>query len=179
MFFVTKNPNLRVSARVVVKKLVAKKVILERLLKMVENPDQIICHSPDCCENCGHHLENTEVQDYERRQEIEIPPVQIIYTEHRCEIKKCLHCGKVNKGSFPESIEFPIQYRPRLLASILYLRNYQLLTYERTCDLVENFYGIRISPATIKKSGKRMFPEPRTFRKSCYGASINFPFCPL
>ena len=46
-----------------------------KTLEMVENPDQIICHSPECCENCGHNRENIEVQDYERRQEIEIPPV--------------------------------------------------------------------------------------------------------
>ena len=36
MFFVIKNPNLRVSAKVVAKKLVAKKAILARLLKWLK-----------------------------------------------------------------------------------------------------------------------------------------------
>ena len=137
-----------------------------KTLEMVENPDSVIVHSPDCCENCGHHLEDTEVDDYERRQEAEIPPVKIIFNEHRCEIKKCPHCGKVNKGSFPESIKFPIQYGPRLLASIMYFRNYQLIPYERTCDLVEDVYGIRISPATIKRAEKECFQKLELFEKA-------------
>lgn len=92
--------------------------------------------------------------------------MQIIVTEHRCEIKKCPHCGKVNKGSFPESIKFPIQYGPRLLASILYLKNYQLIPYERTCDLVEDFYGIRISPATIKRAENECFQNLEPFEEA-------------
>jgi len=92
--------------------------------------------------------------------------VQIIVTEHRCEIKKCPHCGKVNKGFFPDSMKFPIQYGPRLLASILYLRNYQLIPYERTCDLVEDFYGIRISPATIKRAENECFQNLEPFEET-------------
>lgn len=89
-----------------------------------------------------------------------------MFTEHRCEIKKCPHCGKVNTGVFPESIKYPIQYGPRLLASILYLRNYQLIPYERTCDLVEDVYGIRISSATIKRAEMECFQQLKPFEET-------------
>jgi len=46
------------------------------------------------------------------------------------------------------------------------LRNYQLLPYERTCDLVEDFYGIRISPATIKRAENECFQNLEPFEKT-------------
>lgn len=48
----------------------------------------------------------------------------------------------------------------------MYLRNYQLIPYERTCDLVEDFYGIRISPATIKRAEKECFQKLELFEKA-------------
>ncbi len=92
--------------------------------------------------------------------------MNVIFTEHRVESKKCPHCGKVNKGAFPDSIKFPIQYGPRLLSSLLYLRNYQLIPYERICDFVEDCYGIRISSATIKRAEKEFFQNLEPFEKA-------------
>jgi transposase len=137
-----------------------------KTLEMTSNPDYVIVYSPYCCENCGHNLEDTEVKGYERRQEVEIPPSCVIFTEHRCEIKECPNCGGVNCGAFPDYIKYPIQYGTRLLASFLYFRIYQLLPYERICDLVEDSYGIRISPATIKRAEKECFQNLEPFEKT-------------
>jgi transposase len=41
-----------------------------------------------------------------------------------------------------------------------------LLPYERTCDLVEDFYGIRISPATIRRAEKECFQNLEPFEKA-------------
>src|SRR5659263_262813 len=84
-----------------------------KTLEMTSNPDYIIIYSPHCCENCGYNLEDTEVKDYERRQEVEVPPSRAIFTEHRREVKKCPHCEEVNRGVFPDHIKYPIQYGPR------------------------------------------------------------------
>ena len=91
----------------------AKKVILERLLKWLKT---LISSYPilrTAVEFVAIILKSTEVQDYERRQEFEIPPVQIIITEHRGEIKKCPHCGNINKAAFPDSVKYPVQYGPQ------------------------------------------------------------------
>jgi len=140
-----------------------------KTLEMTSNPDCVIVYSPQCCKNCGHNLEDAEVKNYERKQEVEIPSSHVIFTEHRIEIKECPHCEKVNSGSFPEYLKYPIQYGPRLLASILYLRNYQLLPYERICDLLEDSYGIRISPATIKRAERECFQNLEPFEKTVVG----------
>ena len=41
-----------------------------------------------------------------------------------------------------------------------------MIPYERTCDLVEDFYGIRISPATIKRAEKECFQKLEPFEKA-------------
>ena len=92
--------------------------------------------------------------------------MQIIVTEHRCEIKKCPHCGNINKAAFPDSIKYPVQYGPRLLASALYFRNYQLIPYNRISDLFDDVYGIRISPATIKKAENECFNNLEHFEEA-------------
>ena len=71
-------------------------------LEMTNNPDSIIEHPLSCCEECGHTLENVEVEAYERRQVFDIPPVNLIVAEHQSQIKTCPHCGRSNKAVFPE-----------------------------------------------------------------------------
>ncbi|AKB60111.1 Mobile element protein [Methanosarcina mazei SarPi] len=43
-----------------------------------------------CCKECGSTLENVEVEAYERRQVFDIPPVNLIVTEHKSQIKPVL-----------------------------------------------------------------------------------------
>jgi transposase len=56
-----------------------------------------------CCEECGCILENIEFEAYEIRQIFDIPPVNLIVTEHRGQIKTCPQCGKLNKAFFVSS----------------------------------------------------------------------------
>ena len=84
---------------------------------MTNNPDSIIGHPLSCCEECGHTLENVEVEAYERSQVFDIPPVNLIVTEHQSQIKTCPHCGRSNKA-------------------VIYCKNHQFITYDRL--LVQN-----------------------------------------
>ena len=67
----------------------------------------------------GHTLENVEVEAYERRRVFDIPPVNLIVTEHQSQIKTCPDCGRSNKAVFPESVKYPVQYDPNILASAI------------------------------------------------------------
>ena len=51
-------------------------------LEMTNNPDSIIEHSPSCCEECGHTLENVEVESYERRQVFICIRLRILLTQN-------------------------------------------------------------------------------------------------
>jgi transposase len=109
---------------------------------MTNNPDSIIGHPLSCCEECGHTLENVEVEAYERRQAFDIPPVNLIVTEHQSQIKTCPHCGRSNKAFFPESVKYPVQYGPNILASAIYCKNHQFIPYERISEFFDDIMEV-------------------------------------
>ena len=109
------------------------------------------------CEECGCILENVELEAYEIRQIFDIPPVNLIVTEHRSQIKTCPQCGKLNKAVFPESVKYPVQYGPNILSSAVYLKNYQFIPYDRVCEFFNDIMGIKICSATVIKAEKECF----------------------
>lgn len=118
-------------------------------LRMVDNPDHIITHRVSRCKKCGSSLEGTEASGYERRQVFDLPPIKVEVTEHRAEKKICPHCGHLNRATFPEEVQQPVQYGPRIKAVAVYLSNYQLLPYERTSELFADLFGHQLSLATL------------------------------
>ena len=52
-------------------------------LPLSTTPDEIIDHHPCICTHCGEGLENVDSASFSRRQLVELPPVEPIYTEHR------------------------------------------------------------------------------------------------
>jgi len=132
-------------------------------LNMVNNPDEVIEHPLSCCEECGCILENIEVEAYEIRQIFDIPPVNLIVTEHRGQIKTCPRCGKLNKAFFPESVKYPVQYGPNVLSSAVYLKNYQFIPYDRICEFFSDIMGIKMCSATIIKAEKECFENLEEF----------------
>jgi len=128
-----------------------------------------------CCEECGHTLENVKVETYERRQIFDIPPVNLIVTEHRSEIKSCPHCRKLNKAVFPESVKYPVQYGPNILASAVYCKNYQFIPYERICEFFNDVMGIKICPATIIKAERECFQNLEEFENVIKKKLITLP----
>jgi transposase len=116
-----------------------------------------------CCKECGHTLENVEVEAYERRQVFDIPPVNLVVTEHKSQIKTCPCCGKLNKAVFPESVKYPVQYGPNILASAIYCKNYQFIPYKRILEFFDDVMGIKICSATIIKAEKECFQNLEEF----------------
>ena len=123
-------------------------------LKMVENPDHTIIHRVPVCKECGSSLEKVPATDYERRQVFEVPPIKVETIEHRAENKRCPHCGYLNKALFPEEVQQPVQYGPRLRSIGIYLNQYQLLPYERTSELFADLFGHQLSQATLVNANK-------------------------
>jgi transposase len=123
-----------------------------RTLRLAENPDRVMRHSPQQCLNCQASLETAQIVATQRRQVIELPPVKLEVIEHRAETRKCHSCGRVTKGEFPEDVRSPVRYGPRLRACAIYLSQYQLLPYARVCELLSDWFGVKISEATLRKS---------------------------
>jgi transposase len=128
-----------------------------------------------CCKECGHTLEDIEVEAYERRQIFDIPPVNLIVTEHRSQIKICTNCGKSNKASFPESVKYPVQYGPNILASAIYCKNYQFIPYERILEFFDDVMGIKICSATIIRAERECFRNLEEFENMSREKLITSP----
>ena len=68
---------------------------------------------------------------YERRQVFDLPPLRLLVTEHRAEIKQCPRSGLTVTAAFPAAISAPVQYGPHFRGLTLYLFNQQFLPFNR------------------------------------------------
>jgi transposase len=118
-------------------------------LKQVAKPDKVIECSVDHCTTCGKSLADTTVIGVDKRQVFDIPPISIEVTEYQAEIKTCSHCNTTNKASFPKAVTQPVQYGCRIKAQAIYLMNQHLLPYQRTAEILFDFYGQQISTGTL------------------------------
>jgi transposase len=128
-------------------------------LKMSETPDRVLVHPVNDCHHCGHDLQAVSAVTVEKRQLFDIPPVTLCVEEHQAETKICPHCTASSSAAFPANVTQPVQYGNRLLAQISYLNNYQLLPWQRTCDLIEDFYQHRPAQALIGAANQRMVTQ--------------------
>ncbi len=126
-------------------------------LEMVEQPDHIVPHRVDECQRCGCSLDAVEAIDERRRQVIDIPPIKLEVTEHCAETKECPGCGCRNVAAFPDEVKTSVQYGVRIKALLVYLNQYQLLPYDRTCQLVEDLFSQTISQGTLYNWNKACF----------------------
>ncbi len=144
-------------------------------LRMVDNPDETVIHNVNECSNCHTSLEEEEAKDYEKRQTFDIPPVRLLSTEHRSEIKTCPKCGHINTADFPEGVTQPTQYGSRLRAFAVYLHDYQLIPYDRSCELLSDVYGCEISPATLIRAENECFEGLEEYENVIKDALLQSP----
>jgi transposase len=85
----------------------------------------------------------------------DLPPIKVEVTEHRAGSKICPRCGHLNKASFPEEVQQPVQYGFRLKAIAVYLSQYQLLPYERTS--FADLFGHQLSQATLVNANEACY----------------------
>ena len=121
-------------------------------LKMVSDPHYQEVQSLTSCPHCTHDLSQVPAIDYERRQLFDLPPVAIEATEYQAEIKQCPHCQQQAKAAFPEHITAPVQYGPRLKAQAVYLNQYQLIPWARTCEALGDLYDHQPAEAFLQES---------------------------
>ncbi|MCL2713263.1 MAG: transposase, partial [Alphaproteobacteria bacterium] len=119
-------------------------------LKQTDKPDAVIDHYPKTCGGCGAPLPEGSSEGYVRRQQIDLPPPPPpVVTEHRAHGCRCGNCGTKTQASFPEGINAPVQYGPRIRAIVAYLLNKEHFPEDRLEQAMSVLFGLQICSATI------------------------------
>ena len=111
-----------------------------KTLCMVEKPDYTISYTVDQCQCCGCSLKEQAAERLEQRQVFDIPSPKLEVTEHLGEVKTC-HCGHLNRAVFPEEVTAPVQYGPRVKSTAVYLKDYQLLPFQRLTEIMSDLFA--------------------------------------
>jgi transposase len=120
-------------------------------LKMVSEPEQVVVHRPAQCAQCGHNLADVAAVHDERRQVFDLPPLQMVVTEHRAEAVVCPHCQMRNRAAFPAEVAKAVQYGPQVKALSVYLHQHHLLPFARMTQVLSDLLGISPSMGTIAR----------------------------
>lgn len=115
-----------------------------------QKPDIIQTHEPKSCLECGESLEHVEGKVVERRQEIDIPPIEPIVTEHQLIEKTCPCCKHRSKGSFPKHIRSFIQFGINVIMAVIYFNVVHHIPFKRTTKILKDLFKMSISEGTIE-----------------------------
>ena len=110
-------------------------------LNQVENPDQIVDHTPDQCQDCSATLSKSDIVGFSSRQVFDIPkPPPLFVTEHRAHTCQCSECGAKVRAAFPDGVNAPVQYGNEIASLVAYLQTTQCLPDHRTAMLLSEWY---------------------------------------
>jgi transposase len=146
-------------------------------LRQVAEPDSIVDHFPSSCAACGAAVTPAMSAGHGARQVFDLPePRSLVVTEHRAHDCVCTGCGAHTRASFPDGVNAPVQYGPRIAALVTYLLHYQLLPEDRLAELMTDLFGIRIVAATIARMSRtcagRLQDFAATVRDLVAGAAV-------
>jgi len=124
-------------------------------LWQVAEPDSIVDHFPASCTACGAAVTPAMRAGHSARQVFDLPePPPLVVIEHRAHDCVCAGCGARTRASFPDGVNAPVQYGPRIAALVTYLLHYQLLPEDRLAELLADLFGIRLVAATIARMSR-------------------------
>jgi transposase len=118
-------------------------------LLQVLTPDSVVTHRPKRCEQCECDVQQEVGRIKERRQIHDLPDVRLQVQEHQVEEICCPACQHCTQASFPEGVNTPAQYGPRVQALAVYLSQFQLLPLERTCEALSDLCQCPLSQGTL------------------------------
>ena len=138
-------------------------------LNQVENPDQIVDHAPDQCQECSATLSKSDTVGFSARQVFDIPkPPPLFVTEHRAHTCQCSECGAKVRAAFPGGVNAPVQYGNEIASLVAYLQTTQCLPDHRTAMLLSEWWDIKLSSGTVANLTARKAQEFRGVHTRLY-----------
>src|ERR1700710_3270920 len=109
------------------------------------DPDAVVEHRPEACACCGGSLPGDLCAEIVSvSEQIELPQVAPIVTQHRRLAVRCPSCGERGVAPVPEAAR-GTPFGPRLHAVATYLKTFQALSYERLQAALSDLFGLTLS----------------------------------
>ena len=146
-------------------------------LEMSDNPDTVTIHRPETCQHCQQPFQDEQRPvAVDKRQVQDLPPLQIVITEHQAETLCCPHCRQLSQGTFPQDVVAPVQYGPGIQQLAVYLKTEQFIPYERSQRFLVDLFGLNLSPGTlqniIQRTAQRLQPVMDQIKTALKAGSI-------
>jgi transposase len=122
-----------------------------RELKPEDQIDEIVDHYPDACGGCGREFTDRQRRPkrrFGRHQIAELPPISVIWTEHRTHQLRCRHCRARTSARLPEQIS-ACAFGPRLEAAIVTLTARHRISRRGISELARDLFGVTLSTGAV------------------------------
>ena len=146
-------------------------------LEFKPEPDEIITHRPEKCGYCQmKYPDEMAAIQIKQRQVIDLPPLQVITTEHRVETIACPHCQQTTTAAFPKEVTNPVQYGPRIKQLAVYLKHQQFIPYERGRQFFQDLFGLQLGGGTLQNfteyAAIRLQPVTEQIKRAISGHDV-------
>jgi len=120
-------------------------------LRLIDDPDDTITHTPPVCAGCGDDLADAEVFGVSRRQVFDVPPPppRPYVTEHRVQSRTCAACGATTEATAPAGASGRVQYGPGVTARAAWLTCAHFLPVRRARRVLNALLGFMVSPGWV------------------------------
>jgi transposase len=123
--------------------------------KFVANPDHIVAVKAKTCLRCHADMSMAEGVLRDVNQITELPPAHAEVIEVRQYEVTCPKCGKAQIDEPQVGLEMERFFGARLEATVVYYRQEQHMSYQRTQAALANLHGVEISQGGIDKIMQR------------------------
>ena len=122
-----------------------------RELRPEDQVDEIVDHFPDACGGCGRRFDDRQRRPagrFGRHQVAELPPISVIFTEHRTHQLRCRHCRARTSARLPELIGSS-PFGPRLQAAVVTLTARYRISRRGIMELARDLFGVALSAGAV------------------------------
>ena len=122
-----------------------------RELRSEDQIDEIVDYFPDACGGCGREFTGEQRRlrrRFGRHQVAELPPIGVIWSEHRTHQLRCRHCLARTSARLPDGIA-GCAFGPRLQAAFVTLTARHRVSRRGIVELAADLFGVTLSTGAV------------------------------